>query len=277
MGSDMAAVAAAAGDAGPPQLVRRRKTARERREQACRAEGRRLLHVAKSLSLVGEHRGQELGTLGHAIQVAIRVALQHLAGRGRPDMVERELAAVGADVGASGVAVLPAVVVTSGVEEGTVLADVVMSGDEGMGQQVQRQAPGEGSSGGVAGADVVKSSEEARGQQRQGQAPGEGAAVAAADQDEDPGEALSMDEQLLWAQFHVDFADKVVQARSLCATLGGEGQSAQAERFVFETAKLAFPELFARARATLGLLGLGERQVAHLEQGTSRQWRPGDF
>jgi hypothetical protein len=67
-----AAEAFAGGASAPPP--RRRKTAKERREQAQRADARRFLWACRSLSLARAHRGGELGRFGSALHVALQLS-----------------------------------------------------------------------------------------------------------------------------------------------------------------------------------------------------------
>eukprot|EP00929_Paragymnodinium_shiwhaense_P054628 TRINITY_DN27395_c0_g1_i1.p2 TRINITY_DN27395_c0_g1~~TRINITY_DN27395_c0_g1_i1.p2 ORF type:complete len:313 (+),score=91.93 TRINITY_DN27395_c0_g1_i1:116-1054(+) len=55
-----------------PTRPRRKKTAAERRAQALRSEGRRLLHLVRSLDAIQEHRGNALGATGEALLKALR-------------------------------------------------------------------------------------------------------------------------------------------------------------------------------------------------------------
>ena len=62
------------GGFGTSALPRRRKSARERREQSDRAEGRRFLHLLRSLENIHQHRGSCLGTVGAAVLHALETA-----------------------------------------------------------------------------------------------------------------------------------------------------------------------------------------------------------
>eukprot|EP00929_Paragymnodinium_shiwhaense_P106198 TRINITY_DN7139_c0_g1_i6.p1 TRINITY_DN7139_c0_g1~~TRINITY_DN7139_c0_g1_i6.p1 ORF type:complete len:369 (+),score=80.74 TRINITY_DN7139_c0_g1_i6:130-1236(+) len=54
-----------------PTRPRRKKNAAERRAQALRSEGRRLLHLVRSLEAIQEHRGNALGATGKALLTAL--------------------------------------------------------------------------------------------------------------------------------------------------------------------------------------------------------------
>ena len=57
-------------------MERHRKAATERRQQRCRAEGRRLQHALKQLNEIHEHRGGQLTTFGIALRSALLLRQQ---------------------------------------------------------------------------------------------------------------------------------------------------------------------------------------------------------
>ena len=70
------------GGFGTSALPRRRKSARERREQSDRAEGRRFLHLLRSLENIHRHRGSCLGTVGAAVLHALETAREQAGHQG---------------------------------------------------------------------------------------------------------------------------------------------------------------------------------------------------
>lgn len=59
-------------DDAPPSMRRRKKTAKERREQQVRSDSRAILRLLRGLSLLGEHRGSRLGNVGTALRTALQ-------------------------------------------------------------------------------------------------------------------------------------------------------------------------------------------------------------
>ena len=157
-----------------PRWPRRRKTASERRQQATRSEARRLLWACKALAMVHTHRGGGLGPFGIALHQALcgqtASAQPPTEEPGDPPGFENPQvvspssglwATYTDDLNVQLKYVAPA----DSPEEH---ADVVMSSEERVVQQTQRQVPGRNF--GIYG-DVLTAGEEAT--------PGVGAPAAA--------------------------------------------------------------------------------------------------
>lgn len=115
---------------GTSVLPRRRKTARERRCQQDRAEGRRFLHLLRTLESINNHRGSGLGTVGAAVLQALQAARDSAEPR---DVARGE----GVSKGASGDDSVAPVVATS-LAASVVPEDFELDERVGRGMEVDR-------------------------------------------------------------------------------------------------------------------------------------------